>query len=122
MLTGQGEGRSPMVEVRLFPGSLLMAALALRTFLVCMLVVLAMAANAPGLELVAEGSVQVTRLAGNRGVAPEKGVMGVARMIESRRLPGRFPVAGLTTRAQAAAMDVGLGVAAITVCGCLFYV
>ena len=115
MLAGQRKIRTAMIKGRRLPRCFGMAALAFASFLASVAIILPVAGDALGGELVAECSVEVTGLAGNQGMFPPQWITGVAIMVEGSFLPGGFKVAGLASRPEASTMHVLLDMASVAV-------
>lgn len=110
----QRKARSRMIEARRFPTRLTVTPFAARALLSGVNIVFAMARQAVGLEFLSEPVVAgMAGFALHLGMHAKKRIAGVLRMVESGDLPVRLQVAGFTTRAQRAAVNILFGVAAV---------
>lgn len=111
MRAEQRKAREPVIEERLFPGALVVAALAFPALLALVLVVLLVAGKARARKLVAVEEPGVAAIALRRRVLAAQRIARIARMIEQRRLPVPLAVAARTAFPVAALVCIVLAMA-----------
>ena len=115
MPASQRKIRTAVVEVGCLPRRFGMATLAFAPFLAGVAVILSVAGDALGSELLSKCWVGVAGLAGDRRMFSPQRITGIAIMVEGSFLPGGFKMAGLASRPETSTMHVLLRMAPIAI-------
>lgn len=115
MTARERESGAAVVEIGRLPRCLGVAALAIRSFLAGMTVVLLVAGNTLRGEFLTEGSIDMASLARDGRMPFAQGIFRVSIVVECGFLPARLAVTGCAGRAEAALVHVLGRVASIAV-------